>query len=150
MEASPIRQIATCPDLRHLVRFAELPPESDFLDVDGIPVARLPDGSCIAFEKRGSEESRPFVDGSKAGHDGDALTREEFASWLKTGFNRFDVRAENDDPPPRDVPGPVATPSTRTRMHRPEVQARIDAILDRFGPAVVDALRKVTTEPPAS
>ena len=132
------------------MKLADVPEGAQFLDVDGIPVARLRGGLCIAFEKHGSEESRPFVDGSKAGHDGDALTRDEFTSWLKTGFNRFDVHAENDDPKPQAVPDAVATPSTRTRMHPPEVQARIDAALDRLGPAVVDALRKVTTEPPAS
>ena len=74
------------------MKLADVPEGAQFLDVDGIPVARLPDGCCLGFEKRTDSESHPFPNESKAGEEGDALTREEFASWLETGFNKFDVR----------------------------------------------------------
>ena len=73
------------------MKLTDVPTGADFLDVDGIPVARLPDGTCIAFEKSADAESRPYPNASKAGHDGDALTRAEFQDWLFSGGNRFDV-----------------------------------------------------------
>ena len=63
-------------------------------DVEGIPVVELKDGSapprCLAFSIE-SKAWREF-DSMKAGRDGDALTLAEFEDWLRTGFNRFDVR----------------------------------------------------------
>lgn len=81
------------------MQFAEIPPESDFLDVDGIPVVRLPGGECIAFEKSPGAEGYPYPNSSKAGLEGDALSHAEFAEWLATGYNRFDVSAWRGDSP---------------------------------------------------
>ncbi|MCK9687340.1 hypothetical protein [Scleromatobacter humisilvae] len=77
------------------MRFADIPEGSDFLDVDGIAVVRLPAGQCIAFATGdGAEpESRPYPNELKAWHDGDRLGRDEFAGWLKTGRNMFDVES---------------------------------------------------------
>jgi hypothetical protein len=69
-----------------------VPEGAKFLDVDSIPVVMLPGGRCVAFAKLGPPESRPYTNQSKAGSDGDPLTREEFADWLVIGFNRFDAR----------------------------------------------------------
>jgi hypothetical protein len=74
------------------MKLADVPDGARFLDVDSIPVVMLPDGSCVAFEKAGSAESRPYTNVSKAGVEGDDLSREEFAAWLESGFNRFDRR----------------------------------------------------------
>lgn len=77
------------------MKFVNLPSESQFLDVDGIAVVRLPDGSCLAFETGPGADpaGRPYPNERKAGMDGDALSRDEFAEWLTKGFNRFDIRA---------------------------------------------------------
>lgn len=69
----------------------EIPQGSTFLDVDGIPVVRLPNASLVAFSKGADAESRAYPDTAKVG-EGDALDREEFLAWLSTGTNRFDVR----------------------------------------------------------
>jgi len=76
------------------MNLVNLPPESEFLDVDGIAVVRLPDGSCLAFETGPGADpaARPYPNERKAGMEGDSLSRAEFAAWLATGFNRFDVR----------------------------------------------------------
>lgn len=59
------------------------------LDVDGIPVALLPDGTCVAYElKTGTQ--RLYPNAAKTA-DGDPLTRAEFESWIVTGRNKFDV-----------------------------------------------------------
>ena len=71
------------------MKLSEVPASARFLDVDGIPVVVLPDASCLAFSK-GTFESRPYPNATKAGTDGDRLSRDEFESWLKTGRNRFD------------------------------------------------------------
>ena len=74
------------------MKLTDVPEGADFLDVDGIPVARLPDGSCIAFEKSdAAADSRPYTNAAKAGAEGDKLTRAEFQDWLSSGVNRFDV-----------------------------------------------------------
>lgn len=74
------------------MKFTDVPAEATFLDVDGIPVARLPDGNCIAFEKRApGADSRPYPNDRKAGIEGDSLSRAEFDDWLTSGVNRFDV-----------------------------------------------------------
>lgn len=72
------------------MKLADVPEGSRFLDVDSIPVVMLPDRTCVAFEKRGSAESRPYPNAAKAGVEGDDLPREEFTAWLETGSNRFD------------------------------------------------------------
>lgn len=72
------------------MKLSEVPEGSRFLDVDSIPVVMLPGGRCIAFRKSGDAESRPYPNEAKAGSEGDALSREEFAAWLASGFNRFD------------------------------------------------------------
>ena len=78
------------------MKLSDVPASARFLDVDGIPVVVLPDASCLAFSK-GSDESRPYPNSSQPGSDmGDRLSREEFSAWLRTGFNRFDVRQVAD------------------------------------------------------
>ena len=72
------------------MKLSEVPPGSRFLDVDSIPVVMLSDRSCIAFETRGSLESRPYDNALRAGLEGDDLSREEFAAWLQSGVNHFD------------------------------------------------------------
>ena len=77
------------------MKFSELPEGTEFFDIDGKAVAVLPDATHIAFELKGSNESRPFPPPSQraSGSDmGDRLPRDEFEAWLKNGFNRFDVR----------------------------------------------------------
>ena len=71
------------------MKLSEVPGTARFLDVDGIPVVVLPDASCVAFAV-GAPESRPYPNATKAGTDGDLLSRDEFESWLRTGRNRFD------------------------------------------------------------
>jgi hypothetical protein len=83
------------------MKFADLPSEATFLDVDGIAVVRLPDRSLVAFETgKGLDiESRGYPNASKAGWEGDLLSRDEFSLWLVTGYNRFDVRKWRKDLP---------------------------------------------------
>lgn len=81
------------------MKLADVPAESDFLDVDGIPVVRLPDGSCVAFEPLRETEASPFPNASKAGLEGDMLSRGEFVKWLATGYNRFDLSEWRADLP---------------------------------------------------
>lgn len=74
------------------MKLSDVPAAARFLDVDGVPVVVLPDASCVAFAI-GSDESRPYPNSSQPGSDmGDRLSRGEFATWLKTGINRFDSR----------------------------------------------------------
>ena len=77
------------------MKLADIPSESEFLDVDGIAVVRLPDGSCVAFETGPGADpvGRAYPNEQKAGMDGDSLSLNEFATWLATGRNRFDVSA---------------------------------------------------------
>ena len=72
------------------MKLSQVPKGSRFLDVDSIPVVMLPDRTCVAFETRGAPDSRPYGNESKAGRDGDDLSREEFAAWLESGVNRLD------------------------------------------------------------
>ena len=75
------------------MNFSELPAGTRFLDVEGIAVAVLPDATHVAFATKADNESRPYPSSSQPGSDmGDALSRDEFATWLETGFNRFDHR----------------------------------------------------------
>ena len=67
----------------------ELHKAAKLLDVDGIPVAVLPDGSCVAYELK-TGKPRPYPNGAKTA-DGDPLTLAEFQSWIVTGRNKFDV-----------------------------------------------------------
>ena len=75
------------------MKFVDVPAGSTYLDVDGIAVVLLVSGRCIAFNvgPTADEESRPYPNEQKAGMDGDLLSRDEFADWLATGFNRFGV-----------------------------------------------------------
>ena len=73
------------------MKLSQVPASARFLDVDGIPVVVLPDASCIAFEEL-TFESRPYPNATKAGTDGDLLSRESFAEWIRTGVSRFAVR----------------------------------------------------------
>ena len=70
-----------------------VPMDADFLDVDGVAVARLPSGKSIAFPsgKGADVPSYPYPNGGKVLRDGCELTREEFIDWLKTGKNKYDV-----------------------------------------------------------
>ena len=80
------------------MKFSELPDGTEFFDIDGNAVAVLHDTTHIAFTPKGNNESRPFPHPSQRapGSDmGDRLSREEFAAWLETGFNRFDCRWES-------------------------------------------------------
>lgn len=67
----------------------ELPKDARLLDVDGIPVALLPDGSCVAYELKTGKQ-RPYQNGKKTA-EGDTLTTAEFQAWIVTGHNKFDV-----------------------------------------------------------
>lgn len=79
------------------MKFSDLPVGTRFLDIDGIAVAVLPDATHLAFEPEADSESRPYPNSSQPGSDmGDRLSREEFAAWLQTGYNRFDVRYGSD------------------------------------------------------
>jgi hypothetical protein len=69
--------------------FDDIPESAVFLDVDGIPVARV-EGGLVAFDLRDGS-SYPYPDASKAGMEGDVLSRTEFSEWLRTGRNKFDV-----------------------------------------------------------
>ena len=72
------------------MKLSQVPDGSRILDVDSTPVVMLPDRTCVAFEKGGSAESRPYPNASKAGVEGDDLPREEFAAKLESGVNRLD------------------------------------------------------------
>ena len=90
------------------MHLSDIPAGSRYLDVDGIAVALLPSGRCVAFSEF-TFKSRPYPNEQKAGMEGDNLSAAEFAEWLRTGVNRFDVRfhassarpplAESDDGP---------------------------------------------------
>ena len=73
------------------MNFSELPDGRRLLDVAGIPVAVLPEASCIAFSFKDGA-SRLYPNATKAGTDGDLLSRESFAEWIRTGVSRFAVR----------------------------------------------------------
>ena len=75
------------------MNFSELPVGTRFLDIEGIAVAVLPDATHVAFETKAGNESRPYPDSARPGSDmGDVLSRDECATWLETGFNRFDLK----------------------------------------------------------
>ena len=67
----------------------DIPKDARLLDVDGIPVAVLPDGSCVAFTLKTGQQ-RPYPNAAKVA-EGDPLTEAEFHSWIVTGRNKFDV-----------------------------------------------------------
>lgn len=75
------------------VKFADLPVGAKYFDVDGIPVVEpSPGAACIAFSAgRPDADSHDFPNHAKATQQGDALTHDEFAVWLRTGKNRFDT-----------------------------------------------------------
>lgn len=70
------------------MKLSDVPAGASFLDVDSIPVVKLPSGECVAFES--VDESRPYPNARKAGLEGDSLSADEFRAWLLTGRNRFD------------------------------------------------------------
>lgn len=74
------------------MKFNQLPPGSQCLDVDGIPVVRLPDKSLLSFEagKGVDGGSLPYPNTMKAELEGDHLSMAEFSDWLVSGKNRFD------------------------------------------------------------
>ena len=78
------------------VKPSEIPAGSKCLDVDGIPVVKLPSGDCIAFDFDG--EPRPYPNRRKADLDGDDLSAADFRAWLASGRNRFDVSFKSDRP----------------------------------------------------
>jgi hypothetical protein len=55
------------------MKLTDVPAGSTFLDVDSIPVVKLPNGDCIAFDAAGA--SRPFQNTSKADLEGDRPDR---------------------------------------------------------------------------
>jgi hypothetical protein len=68
------------------MKLHEVPVGAKYLDVDSIPVVVLPGGEHIAFHARGIDsESRPYPNKSKAGEEGDVISREKFERWLTTG-----------------------------------------------------------------
>lgn len=76
------------------MKFSELPEGTKFYDMDSRPVAVLPNATHVAFTAgEGDAESRPFPNGNRSSWSdmGDLLSREEFASWLEKGINRFDA-----------------------------------------------------------
>jgi hypothetical protein len=73
---------------RPALKLTEVPTDSKFLDVDGIPVVKLPTGNFVAFDECG--RSRPYPNTRKADLEGDVLTADEFRAWISTGRNRFD------------------------------------------------------------
>jgi hypothetical protein len=76
------------------MKLADVPADATFLDVDGLAVTQLPSGECLAFKS--INESRPYPNARKAGLEGDALTPDEFRSWLVTGRNRFDGAVQGE------------------------------------------------------
>ena len=84
------RRPAECRAEGCILNLSEVPAGSRYLDVDSIPVVLLPSGRCVAFDTRDGS-SYPYPNESKAGMEGDDLSADEFAEWLRTGVNRFDV-----------------------------------------------------------
>ena len=75
------------------MNFSEVPGGTRFFDIDGIAVAVLPDATHVAFNTKADNESRPYPNTSAPGSDmGDLLSRDEFATWIESGFNRFECR----------------------------------------------------------
>jgi hypothetical protein len=69
------------------MRLSEIPADAVYLDVDSIPVVKLPSGDFIAFDFSGT--SRPYPNRRRAELEGDALTAEDFMAWVETGTHRF-------------------------------------------------------------
>jgi hypothetical protein len=73
------------------MKLSDVPASASFFDVDGVPVVKIGAGQFIAFQTGKPEgQSRDYPNAQKAGTEGDALTRDEFRSWLITGRNKFD------------------------------------------------------------
>ena len=70
------------------VKLANIPAGATYLDVDSIPVVKLPDGDCIAFDFAGA--SRPYPNHRKADLEGDKMSGADFREWVTSGRNRFD------------------------------------------------------------
>jgi len=69
------------------MKLSDIPIDSVYLDVDSVPVVKLPSGEFIAFDFTGA--SRPYANRRKAEQEGDALTAEDFMAWVETGKHRF-------------------------------------------------------------
>jgi len=71
-----------------LMELSEIPVNAVYLDVDSVPVVKLPSGVFIAFDFCGS--SHPYPNRRRAEMEGDALTADDFRAWVETGRHRFD------------------------------------------------------------
>jgi hypothetical protein len=69
------------------MKLSEIPADAVYLDVDSIPVVKLPTGDPIAFDFSGA--ARPYPNKRRAELEGDALTAEDFMAWVETGKHRF-------------------------------------------------------------
>lgn len=70
------------------MNLTEVPAESRYFDVDGVPVVLLPGGlSAMAF--RFDQSSYPFPNVPKVRQEGDELQAAQFAAWLSTGRAQF-------------------------------------------------------------
>jgi len=70
------------------MKLSEIPADAVYLDVDSIPVVKLPSGEFIAFDFKGI--ARLYPNRRRAELEGDALTAEAFISWVATGKHRLD------------------------------------------------------------
>lgn len=71
------------------MKISDVPAGAVYLDVDSIPVVKLPNGDYIAFDFAG--DSRPYPNQRKADLEGDQLSRSDFRAWIASGKNRFDA-----------------------------------------------------------
>jgi hypothetical protein len=69
------------------MNLSDIPPDAVYLDVDSIPVVKLPSGELVAFDFSGA--ARPYPNRRRAEMEGDALTAEDFMAWVETGKHRF-------------------------------------------------------------
>jgi hypothetical protein len=69
------------------MRLSEIPADAVYLDVDSIPVVKLPSGDFVAFDFTGT--ARPYPNRRRAESEGDALTADDFIAWVVTGKHRF-------------------------------------------------------------
>jgi hypothetical protein len=70
------------------MKLSDIPIDSVYLDVDSVPVVKLPSGDFISFDFSGA--SRPYLNQRKAEQEGDALTADDFIAWVTTGRHPFD------------------------------------------------------------
>lgn len=70
------------------MRLCEIPADAVYLDVDLIPVVKLPSGDFIAFDFTGASRLHP--NSRRVELEGDALSADNFSAWVVTGKHRFD------------------------------------------------------------